>query len=129
MAIDPKSFDGESLREYVEKALEAIGPTLEEKDWGIVGSIRKMADYCDSTRHTVEQLDLDGQADAKDRIRAMELHNKATYTIPHIMSGLEKLGGSVASRKALALKAEEKPKSRLAAVRSMRNEGDSGRTA
>lgn len=100
MAIDPSSFASESLAEYVEKALEAMKDSLEEKDWGIVGSIRTMAAYCDQTRHTVAALDLDGNAEPKDRIRAMELHNKAIYTIPQIISGLDKLGGSIAARKA-----------------------------
>lgn len=125
MAIDPKKYEGISMAEYVEIAVAAMAESLSEKDWGIVGSIRTMAEYCDETRQTCRALDLDGNAEPKDRIRAMELHNKAVYTIPHIMSGLEKLGGSVAARKAIGVK-EEKPKSGLAAVREMRPTGTSG---
>lgn len=126
MAIDPKSFESESLVEYVELSLEAMKETLTESDWGIIGSIRKMAEYCDETRHTVRALHLDGNADAKDRIRAMELHNKAIYTIPQIISGLEKLGGSIASRKLLGQKPEDKPKSKLAELRSIRGGNQGG---
>lgn len=119
MAIDPQSFKDQKMVDYVERSIEAMKDSLEDKDWGIVGGIRTMAEYCDSTKLTVEALDLDGNAEPKDRIRAMELHNKAVYTIPQIISGLEKLGGSIAARKALDIK-PEKPKSGLAAVRELR---------
>lgn len=118
--IEPSSFESESLVEYVEKALDAMKESLSEKDWGIIGGIRAMASYCDDTRHRVRALELDGNADAKDRIRAMELHNKAVYTIPQIIAGLDKLGGSLAARKALGQKEEEKPKGSLAQLRSLR---------
>lgn len=125
--VDPKSFESDSLVEYVEKSLEAMSDSLEEKDWGIIGGIRKMAEYCDETRHTVQALHLDGNADAKDRIRAMELHNKAIYTIPQIISGLEKLGGSIAARKALGEPpATSKPKSKLGELRSIRGGNQNG---
>lgn len=124
--IDPSSFGSESLLEYVEMALEAMKDNLTEKDWGIIGSIRTMAAYCDQTRHTVAALDLDGNAEPKDRIRAMELHNKAIYTIPQIISGLEKLGGSIAARKALGQKVDDKPKSKLAELRSIRGGNQGG---
>jgi hypothetical protein len=129
MPIDPKSFTPDSLVEYVEKALEAMRETLEEKDWGIVGSIRKMAEYHDETKHAVRALMLDGNADPKDRIRAMELHNKAVYTIPQIISGLDKLGGSIAARKALGVKDEPKPKTGLAELRSIRGGNQTSRKA
>lgn len=127
MAIDPQSFTHRKMVDYVEKSIEAMKDDLTDKDWGIVGGIRTMAEYCDTTRHTVEAIDLDGEADAKDRIRAMELHNKAIYTIPQIISGLEKLGGSIAARKALDMK-PEKQKSALAAVRDIRS-GDNNSKA
>lgn len=129
MPIDPQSFTPDSLVEYVERALEAMKETLEEKDWGIVGSIRTMAAYCDQTRHTVAALDLDGNAEPKDRIRAMELHNKAIYTIPQIIAGLDKLGGSIAARKALGVKDETKPKSSLGQLRSIRGGNQGGSKA
>lgn len=125
MAIDPKSFESESLVEYVEKALEAMGDTLEEKDWGIIGSIRHMADYCDQTRLRMRALEMDAEVDPKDRIRAMELHNKAIYTIPQIISGLDKLGGSIQARKSMGMKEGEKPKSNLQSIRG----GRSGRAS
>ncbi|ALY09783.1 hypothetical protein KDI96_gp01 [Arthrobacter phage Gisselle] len=120
MTFDPQSFDNKKMSEYVERSIDAMKEDLSEKDWGIVGGIRTMAEYCDSTRHTVEALSLGGEAEPKDIIRAMELHNKAIYTIPQIISGLEKLGGSIAARKALDIK-NEKPKSKLAAVRELRS--------
>ncbi|AZS10379.1 hypothetical protein SEA_SUPAKEV_1 [Arthrobacter phage Supakev] len=120
MAFDPKSFDNKKMSEYVEKSIDAMKDDLTEKDWGIVGGIRTMAEYCDSTRHTVEVISLSGEAEPKDLIRAMELHNKAIYTIPQIISGLEKLGGSIAARKALDIKPDDKQKSGLAVVRGLR---------
>lgn len=120
MAIDPKSFTPDSLVEYVEKALDAMKDTLQERDWGIVGSIRKMAEYHDDTKHAVQALMLDGEAEPKDRIRAMELHNKAVYTIPQIIAGLDKIGGSIAARKAMGEKEQPKPKTGLAELRSIR---------
>ncbi|ALY09407.1 hypothetical protein KDI99_gp04 [Arthrobacter phage Greenhouse] len=128
MGFDPASFDNKKMSEYVEKSIEAMKDDLSEKDWGIVGGIRTMAEYCDSTRHTVEALSLNGEAEPKDLIRAMELHNKAIYTIPQIISGLEKLGGSIAARKALDIK-NEKPKSGLAAVRELRSGNNSDQKA
>lgn len=126
MPIDPKSFESESLIEYVEKSLEAMKDSLEEKDWGIIGSIRRMAIYCDDTRHAKTAMDLDGDAEPKDRLRAMELYNKAIYTIPQIISGLDKLGGSIASRKALGIKEGDKPKSGLGELRSIRGGKQNG---
>lgn len=120
MALDPKSFESESLVDYVEKALEAMSETLEERDWGIIGSIRKLASYHDETRLRVQALELGGELDSKDRIRALELHNKAVYTIPQIIAGLDKLGGSIAARKALGDKPVPK-RTGLAAVRELRN--------
>ncbi|ALY09151.1 hypothetical protein FDH58_gp01 [Arthrobacter phage HunterDalle] len=128
MAFDPKSFDNRKMAEYVEKSIDAMKDDLTEKDWGIVGGIRTMAEYCDQTRHTVEALSLGGEAEPKDLIRAMELHNKAIYTIPQIISGLEKLGGSIAARKALDIKPDDKQKSGLAVVRGLRS-GNSGNEA
>ncbi|AZF98627.1 hypothetical protein SEA_RIOVINA_1 [Arthrobacter phage Riovina] len=128
MAFDPKSFDNRKMAEYVEKSIDAMKDDLTEKDWGIVGGIRTMAEYCDQTRHTVEALSLGGEAEPKDLIRAMELHNKAIYTIPQIISGLEKLGGSIAARKALDIKPDDKQKSGLAVVRGLRS-GSSGNEA
>ncbi|AZF98404.1 hypothetical protein SEA_BIGMACK_1 [Arthrobacter phage BigMack] len=128
MPFDPKSFDNKKMSEYVERSIDAMKDDLSEKDWGIVGGIRTMAEYCDSTRHTVEALSLGGEAEPKDLIRAMELHNKAIYTIPQIISGLEKLGGSIAARKALDMK-NEKPKSGLAAVRELRSGSSSDQKA
>lgn len=125
MALDLQSFESESLRAYVEKALEAMKDDLEEKDWGIVGSVLRMATYCDDTKHARDALDLDGNAEPRDRIRAMELYNKAVYTIPQIISGLDKLGGSIASRKALGMKPAP-TKSKLAAVRELRPSGTEG---
>lgn len=129
MAIDPSSFTPDSLVEYVERALEAMKETLEEKDWGIVGSIRKMAEYHDETKHAVQALMLDGNADPKDRIRAMELHNKAVYTIPQIIAGLDKIGGSIAARKSLGVKDEPKAKSSLGQLRSIRGGNQGGSKA
>ncbi|ALY10729.1 hypothetical protein SEA_SUPPI_4 [Arthrobacter phage Suppi] len=127
MSIDPRSFENQKMLDYVEKSIDAMKADLTEKDWGIVGGIRTMAEYCDSTRHTVEVISLSGEAEPKDLIRAMELHNKAIYTIPQIIAGLEKLGGSIAARQALGLK-PEKPKSGLAAVRELRSGSSSNET-
>lgn len=116
MAIDPKSFDSPSLLEYLEKALEAMGPDLSEKDWGIVGSLRKLASYHDETSLRVQALEMDATVEPKDRIRAMELHNKAIYTLPQVIAGLDKLGGSVAARKALG----EKPAAKTGGLQALR---------
>jgi hypothetical protein len=125
MALDPKSFESESLREYVERALEAMREDLEEKDWGIIGSVRRMATYCDDTKHARDAMDLDGEAEPRDRLRAMELYNKAIYTIPQIIAGLDKLGGSIAARKALGMKPAP-ARSKLASVRELRANGTEG---
>jgi hypothetical protein len=125
MAIDPKSFESDSLIDYIEKALEAMKDDLDEKDWGIVGSIREMAGYCDQTKGRMRALELDPEVDPKDRLRAMELHNKAIYTIPQIISGLDKLGGSIAARKALGQKPAP-TRTGLAAVRELRANGTEG---
>lgn len=122
MALDPKSFESDSLIEYIEKALEAMRDDLNEKDWGIIGSIREMAQYCDQTKGRMRALELDPEVEAKDRLRAMELHNKAIYTIPQIIAGLDKIGGSIASRKALDIKPVP-ARSGLAAVRELRANG------
>lgn len=127
MALDPKSFESESLRDYVEKALEAMKDDLEEKDWGIIGSVRRMATYCDDTRHARDTMELDGEAEPKDRIRAMELYNKAIYTIPQIIAGLDKLGGSIAARKSLGMKPAP-AKTKLATVRELRANGTEGQS-
>ena len=134
MPIDPKSFDAENLADYVEKALEALKDDLTDKDWGIVGSIRKLAQYRDETKHAVEALQLGGEAEPRDVVRALELYNKATYTIPQIIAGLDKLGGSVAARKALGGKPAEPKRSGLAVVRGLRGDnneaqGESGQKA
>lgn len=126
MALDLKSFESESLKDYVEKALEAMKDDLEDKDWGIVGSVLRMAAYCDETKHARDTMDLDGQASPAERIRAMELYNKAVYTIPQIIAGLDKLGGSIASRKALDIKPAPQ-RSGLAAVRELRASGTDGK--
>lgn len=118
--IEPSSFESESLVEYVEKALDAMKETLTEKDWGIIGGIRTMAEYCDATRHRVRALELGGEAEPRDMIRAMELHNKAVYTVPQIIAGLDKLGGSIAARKALGQKDDDKPKGKLGELRGIR---------
>lgn len=120
MAIDPKSFDSTALLDYVEKALDAMGPDLQEKDWGIVGSIRKLAAYHDETALRMQALEMDANVDPKDRLRAMELHNKAIYTLPQVIAGLDKLGGSIQARKNLGIKDGDKPKSGLQALRGGR---------
>lgn len=120
MAVDPKSFASESLTDYVEKALEAMKDDLQEKDWGIIGSLRKLAAYYDETGLRMRALEIEEDVDPKDRIRAMELHNKAVYTIPQIISGLDKLGGSIQARKNLGMTDGGKPKSGLQALRGGR---------
>lgn len=126
MALDPKSFDSEKLSDYVEKALEALKDDLTDKDWGIVGSVRKLAQYRDDTKHAVEALQLGGEAEPREIVRALELYNKATYTIPQIIAGLDKLGGSVAARKALGQKPAP-TRSGLASVRELRASGTEGK--
>lgn len=125
MALDPKSFESESLVDYVEKALVALKDTLEEKDWGIIGSIRKLAQFHDETGLRMRALEMDAEVDAKDRLRAMELHNKAVYTIPQIIAGLDKLGGSPLGRKNLGAKPIEKPAGGLRSIRGGRATGTS----
>lgn len=120
MAVDPKSFASESLTDYVEKALEAMREDLQEKDWGIIGSLRKLAAYYDETGLRMRALEIESEVDPKDRLRAMELHNKAVYTIPQIISGLDKLGGSIQARKNLGMQDGAKPKSGLQALRGGR---------
>jgi len=120
VAVDPKSFASESLTDYVEKALEAMKDDLQEKDWGIIGSLRKLAAYYDETGLRMRALEIEENVDPKDRIRAMELHNKAVYTIPQIISGLDKLGGSIQARKNLGMTDGGKPKSGLQALRGGR---------
>jgi hypothetical protein len=120
VAVDPKSFASESLTDYVEKALEAMKDDLQEKDWGIIGSLRKLAAYYDETGLRMRALEIEEDVDPKDRIRAMELHNKAVYTIPQIISGLDKLGGSIQARKNLGMTDGGKPKSGLQALRGGR---------
>jgi hypothetical protein len=100
MPIDPLSMMGDSLTDQVDAALKGMVDDLQEADRGVIAVIREAAIAWDTAK-------VEGKS-----LSAM------TY-LSYVTNGLEKLGGSVAARKALGKKAE-KPKSGLAAVRGIR---------
>jgi hypothetical protein len=99
VAIDPSAYDGGSLLDYVEAAVEGMKDDLEPGDLAIVGVIKKSAMAWDLA-----------VADGKP--------NSAMAFLAYVMQGIEKLGGSALARKQLGKK-QEKPKSSLAAVREL----------
>lgn len=99
MAIDPLSMMGESLLDQVDAALKGMVDDLTEADRGVIAVVREAAMAWDLAK-------ADGKA-----LSAM------TY-LSYVTNGLEKLGGSVAARKALGVKAD-KPKTGLAAARAL----------
>lgn len=100
MPIDPLSMMGDSLLDQVDAALKGMVEDLTEADRGIIGVTRAAA------------LEWD-KAIAEGK--ALSAMNYLSY----VNNGLEKLGGSVAARKALGKK-PEKPKGGLAGVRGLR---------
>jgi len=100
MAIDPLDMMGASVLDQVDAALKGMVEDLTEADRGVVAVVRAAAMEWDKA-----------VADGK----ALSAMNYLSY----VSNGLEKLGGSVAARKALGKKAD-KPKTGLAAVRNLR---------
>ena len=91
---------GMGLQDPVETSLQDLEGHLQPADAALVATIRMAAEL-------IDDLAADGQA------------SKAMSYMYLVRDGMEKLGGSVASRKALGTEAR-KPKSKLAAVREIR---------
>lgn len=100
MPIDPLSMMGESLLDQVDASLKGMVEDLTEADRGLIGVIRAAALEWDKAV-------TDG--------KALSAMNYLSY----VNNGLEKLGGSVAARKALGKK-PPKPQQGLAEVRALR---------
>lgn len=108
MALDTTSYEGGSLLDYVDAALEGMKEDLEAGDLAIVGVVRKAAMAHDLA-----------EADGK-MLSAMNY-------LSYVTNGIEKLGGSALARKQLGKKAE-KPRRGLAAVRELHAVQDTGTT-
>jgi hypothetical protein len=104
MAIEPGEYEGGSLLDYVDAAVDGMKADLEPGDLAIIGVVRKSAMAWDTA-----------VADGK--------MNSAMAYLAYVSNGIEKLGGSALARKQLGKKAE-KPKSSLAAVRELHGAQD-----
>lgn len=102
----PEGYEALSMEESVELSLAGLDKFLEPGDMALVTAIRKAA-------RAIDKLE------AEDKIsQALSFHYMVT-------GGLEKLGGSVASRTKLGLKQDKDRESPLAAVRGIRDRGKS----
>lgn len=106
MAIEPKDYEGGSLLDYVEAAVEGMKEDLMPADLAIIGVIKKSAMAWDLA-----------VADGKP--------NSAMAFLAYVTNGVEKLGGSALARKQLGTKPEKK-KSTLAEVRALRSVDPAG---
>lgn len=107
----PEGSEDISMEDSVEISLRGLVKVLEPADMAVVTAVRMAARAIDAM---IQEDPIGG------RIKSLQYHYMVT-------GGLEKLGGSVAARKKLGQKPEEKSKSGLAAVRGIRDQSSSGK--
>ena len=104
MALNASDWESKSLLASVDEALADMAPYLTKADLGVIQAIRSTAKFID-------------EAEAKEQL------GSAVYAVSHVYAGLEKLGGSVASRKTLGIDATEDKQNPLSVIRGGRNGG------